>query len=55
MFNDFNPDNLMVRYEFIEGIVRAAQIKYYLPRNIPRNEKKLSIAVRKLIDILKSK
>lgn len=23
-FKDFNPDNLMVRYEFIEGLVRAA-------------------------------
>lgn len=55
VFKDFNPDNLMVRYEFIEGLVRAAQIKYYLPRNIPRSEKKLSIALTKLVDNIKLK
>jgi len=51
-FKDFNPDNLMVRYEFVEALVRAAQVKYQMPKNIPKAEKKLHVALQKMLDFL---
>lgn len=42
------------RNQFVESLVRCAQIKFQLPASVPTSEKKLSMAVAKLIDHLKA-
>ena len=45
---------MLNRNQFIESLVRCAQIKYQMPKTIPQPERKLSIAFSKLLDDLKN-
>ena len=49
---DLNPDSALVRHKFVEALVRCAYTKYFLPPNIVKHEKKLSVALYKLINDL---
>ena len=45
---------MLNRNQFIESFVRCAQVKYQMPKTVPESDKKLSIAVQKLIGDLKT-
>jgi hypothetical protein len=47
--------NMLTRTQFMECIARCAQNKFMLPSNIPANEKRLPVALRKFLEELRPK
>jgi hypothetical protein len=50
----FRTMKLLTRHQFIEALVRCAQLKYQQPSSVPSEERRLPIAMTKLFAVLAS-